>query len=101
MTEELKDFIDNWQIDVKNKSAEHKSGLKVAYDSTNEDGSIRVATSGMSTFLKNTYAELQDDGAVDKRYKELTEEFVQIYKAQMTSSDRQIMPVMQNSSREL
>ena len=83
MEKNLDDFINDWQVDLKNKSAQHKSGLRVAYDADNEDGSIRVATSGMSTFLKTTYAELQDVTAVNQKYRELTEQFAEIYRVQM------------------
>lgn len=89
MEKNLDEFINDWQIDLKNKSAQHKSGLKVAYDADNEDGSIRVATSGMSTFLKQTYAQLQDVAAVNKRYQELTEQFAEIYKQQMKEAPLQ------------
>jgi tRNA A37 threonylcarbamoyltransferase TsaD len=85
MEKELKDFIDDWQIDIKSKSAQHKSGLKIGYDSTNEDGTIRLAYSGMSTFLRNTFTELKSVEAVEKRRTELTQEFTQIFKAKMTT----------------
>lgn len=81
---ELKDFINDWKIDLKNKSASHKSGLKIGYDSTNEDGTLRLAYSGMSTFMKNTYAETKSTEAIEKRRMELTQEFVEIFKTQMT-----------------
>lgn len=85
MVKELKDFIDNWQINIREKSAQHKSGLKIGYDSTNEDGSLRLAYSGMTTFLKNTFAETNSVEAVEKRRTELTQEFVEIFKAKMTT----------------
>lgn len=85
MVKELKDFIDNWQINIREKSAQHKSGLKIGYDSTNEDGSLRLAYSGMTTFLKNTFAETNSVEAVEKRRAELTQEFVEIFKAKMTT----------------
>lgn len=84
MAKELKDFIDNWQINIREKSAQHKSGLKIGYDSTNEDGTLRLAYSGMSTFLKNTFAETKSIEAVEQRRAELTNEFVEIFKAKMT-----------------
>lgn len=84
MARELKDFINDWEISIKEKSAQHKSGLKIWYDSTNEDGSIRLAYSGMSTFLKNTFAETKSVEATEKRRAELTQEFVEIFKAKMT-----------------
>ena len=85
MVKELKDFIDNWQINIREKSAQHKSGLKIGYDSTNDDGSLRLAYSGMTTFLKNTFAETNSVEAVEKRRAELTQEFVEIFKAKMTT----------------
>ncbi len=84
MAQELKDFIDNWQVNVNEKSAIHKSGLKIKYDKTNEDGSLRLAYSGMSTFLKNTFAETQNVEAVKQRQTELTQEFVEIFKQKMS-----------------
>lgn len=99
MEKNLDEFINDWQVDVKNKSAIHKSGLKVAYDADNEDGSIRVATSGMSTFLKQTYAELHDVAAVNKKYHELTEEFAEIYKQQMQESPSQ--QIQQNTPMKM
>lgn len=83
MSQELENFIDNWQVDIRTKSAVHKSGLKIGYDSTNEDGSLRLAYSGMSTFLKNTFAETKSVEATEKRRAELTQEFVEIFKAKM------------------
>ena len=38
----------------------------------------------MSTFLKNTFAETKSVAAVEKRRSELTQEFVEIFKAKMT-----------------
>ena len=84
MTQELKDFINNWQVNVREKSAVHKSGLKIGYDSTNEDGTLRLAYSGMSTFIKNTFSETQSIEAVELRRKELTNEFMEIFKYRMT-----------------
>lgn len=98
MSKELKDFIDDWQVNVKEKSATHKSGLQIGYDATNEDGSLSLAYSGMTTFLKNTYAELQSAEAVEKRRAELTEEFVAIFNAKMTPQFSKIP--LKPSSRE-
>lgn len=82
--ENLKNFIDNWQINIREKSAVHKSGLKIGYDSTNEDGSLRLVYSGMSTFMKSTFAETKSIEAVEKKRADLTQEFVEIFKAKMT-----------------
>ena len=83
MIRELKDFISDWQIDLNEKSAVHKSGLKIGYDSTNPDGSLRLAYSGMTSFMKNTYAELKDVAAVEKRRDDLAREFEEIFKQKM------------------
>ena len=84
MEKELENFINDWQISVREKSAVHKSGLKIGYASTNEDGTLRLEYSGMSTFMKNTFAETKSVEAVEKRRAELTGEFVEIFKATMT-----------------
>ena len=64
--EELKDFIDDWNIDIKNKSAIHKSGLKIAYDATNEDGSLRLAYTGMMKWQKLAYSITHDIKKIDE-----------------------------------
>ena len=84
MANELNDFINDWQINIREKSAQHKSGLKISYDSTNDDGSLHLAYSGMSTFLRNTFAETKSVEMVEKRRFELTNEFLEIFKAKMT-----------------
>ncbi len=98
MTRELNDFIDNWQVNIREKSAVHKSGLKIEYDSTNEDGSLRLAYSGMSTFLKNTFAEHKSVEVIEKRREELTQEFVEIFKQRMNPDFSKIP--MQQIQRE-
>ena len=77
---ELSEFIKDWQIDKKNKSAKHVSGLNLMVDTVNEDGSLKLAISGMSSFLKDTYAELQDVDKTNSRLQELEHQFVEIYK---------------------
>jgi hypothetical protein len=77
---ELSEFVKDWEYDVEMKSAKHVSGLKIDLDCINEDGSPRLAISGMSTFLKNTYAELKDVNATNQRLHELEKEFIEIYK---------------------
>ena len=89
---ELEKFIDNWQINIREKSATHKSGLRIGYDSTNEDGTIRLAYSGMSTFFKNTFAETKSIEAIEKRKAELTQEFIEIFKAKMIVDFKTISP---------
>ena len=84
MERSIEEFINDWQINVREKSAQHKSGLKIGYESTNDDGTLRLAYSGMSTFLKNTFAETKSIEAVEQRRAELTNEFVEIFKAKMT-----------------
>lgn len=38
----LKDFIDDWQIDTKNKSATHKSGIEFKYIQNGYEGKQQV-----------------------------------------------------------
>lgn len=80
---ELKDFIDDWQIDSKNKSATHKSGLTIAYDATNEDGSLRLAYTGMMKWLKLAYGITHDTKKIDEMRETLSKQFIEIYKKKM------------------
>ncbi len=74
------EFIKDWKISKERKSAKHVSGLNIEVDTVNEDGSLRLALSGMSSFMKNTYAELKDVDATNRRLHELEQQFVEIYK---------------------
>lgn len=83
---ELKDFIDDWNIDIKNKSATHKSGLKIAYDATNEDGSLRLAYTGMMKWQKLAYSVTHDIKKIDEMREALSKQFVEIYKNKMQTN---------------
>ncbi len=83
MEKNIEDFISNWKINIAEKSARHESGLKIGYDSTNDDGSLCLFYSGMATFSKNIYAQTQDMEAIDEKRNELTQEFLKIYKQKM------------------
>lgn len=83
---ELKDFINDWQIDIKNKSATHKSGLKIAYEAKNEDGSLRLAYTGMMKWLKLAYSVTHDTKKIDEMREALSKQFVEIYKNKMQTN---------------
>lgn len=83
MSRDLNEFIKDWEIDLKNKSATHHSGLRIAYDATNEDGSLRLAYSGMMSWNKTAYAALKDVEKVELLRTELTNQFIEIYKQRM------------------
>ncbi|MDO4162712.1 MAG: hypothetical protein Q4D80_06915 [Pseudomonadota bacterium] len=93
---ELKDFIDDWKIDLKNKSATHKSGLTIAYEARNDDGSLRLAYTGMMSWLKLAYSVTHDTKKIDEMRENLSNQFVEIYKQKM-----QIQPqIIQQKSLE-
>ena len=83
---ELKDFINDWQIDIKNKSATHKSGLKIAYAYMNEDGTYHFEYKGMSTFTKNILSETNSVESIEPKRAELVQEFIEIFKQKMLSN---------------
>ncbi len=87
MEERTEDFMNDWDINIEEKSARHKSGLRIGYDSTNEDGSLRLEYSGMSTFLRNTFSETKDMKLVEVKRNELTSQFLEIYKKNMMPQD--------------
>ncbi len=86
MEKELKDFEKDWTIDIKNKSARHNSGLSIGYDSTEEDGSLRLVYTGVMSWNKATYAALGDVEKVEALRQELTRQFVEIYKHKMANT---------------
>ena len=86
MEKELKDFEKDWTIDIKNKSARHNSGLSIGYDSTEEDGSLRLVYTGVMSGNKATYAALGDVEKVEALRQELTRQFVEIYKHKMANT---------------
>lgn len=83
---ELKDFINDWQIDIKHKSATHKSGLKIAYEAKNEDGSLRLAYTGMMKWLKLAYSVTHDTKKIEEMRESLSKQFVEIYKNKMQTN---------------
>lgn len=90
---ELKDFIDDWNTDIKNKSATHKSGLKIGYAYMNEDGTYHFEYKGMSTFTKNILSETKNVESIEQRRKELVQEFIEIFKQKMLSDLNNKIPV--------
>ena len=86
MVQELKDFEKNWVVDVKNKSAKHNTGLLISYDSTNDDGSLRLVYTNVMSWNKLAYAKFGDVEKVEAFRSELTRQFVEIYKHRMNNS---------------
>ena len=86
MEKELKEFEKDWEIDLKNKSAKHRTGLTIGYDSTNEDGSLRLVYTGVMSWNKLVYASFKDVKKVETYRQELTRQFVDIYKHKMSNS---------------
>lgn len=86
MEKELKEFEKDWEIDLRNKSAKHHTGLTIGYDSTNEDGSLRLEYTGVMSWNKVVYASFKDVKKVEAYRRELTRQFVEIYKHKMSNS---------------
>ena len=86
MPKELQDFEKNWTIDIKNKSAKHNTGLLIGYDSTNEDGSLRLVYTNMMSWNKIAYSKFGDAEKVEAFRNELTHQFIEIYKHRIVNS---------------
>ena len=86
MLKELQDFEKNWIIDIKNKSAKHISGLSIGYDSTNDDGSLRLVYTNMMSWNKTAYSKFGDVKKVEAFRDELTRQFIKIYQHKMANS---------------
>lgn len=81
---ELNEFIENWEINVQNKSARHKSGISFNFEYENEDGSLRVEIEDLMPWEQKMYEKYHDFEKVDKELGCLRNEFAQIYKEKMT-----------------
>ena len=87
MENKLKDFIDDWQISIKEKSATHKSGLKLKYVSQSIDGNEKIEVSDfdkMIDFCKSQGIRGSDIFALQKK---IHKEFIQIYQQTMNVSN--------------
>ena len=93
----LKDFINNWNINIKEKSATHKSGLKFAYISNSIDGNSKIEMSQFSKWVK--FCKLQGIGGQDiyMLQQKLHSEFVQIYNNVITVSNLKVLKYSDNS----
>lgn len=79
----IEDFIQNWNIDLKNKSATHKSGLKINYLMDNGDGSIRLEFDNLIEWEKEQLKSAQNREAIQNTEKKLIKQFYVIYKEKM------------------
>lgn len=97
MVKELKDFINDWKLDLPNKMATHNTGLTIGYDSTNEDGSLRLSYTGVMSFNKLAYSQLGSGEKVELLRNELTRQFVEIYKQKMEGRNFLIRQMISNT----
>ena len=101
MTEQNKDesFMKDWEINVQNKSALHKSGLGFTCQHINEDGSLRVEVENLIPWEQKMFAQYHDFEKVDEDLLRLRNEFAQIYKEKMQIKENNIDVTMLNAVR--
>lgn len=100
----VEDFIENWDIDVKNKSARHKSGIGFNFEYENEDGSLYVEIEDLISWQQKMLTSGQDPKSMDSELSTLRQEFSSIYKEKMTekpklSQQTVLSSIMQQNSR--
>lgn len=91
-------FIKDWEVDLPNKSARHKSGLGFSFQYENEDGSLRVEIENLMPWEQKMFAEYHDFELVDNDMKRLRGEFAQIYKEKMTVKENKLSGNILNSA---
>lgn len=94
---ELKEFIENWEINVQNKSARHKSGIGFNFEYENEDGSLRVEIEDLMPWERKMYEKYHDFDLVDKELGSLRNEFTQIYKEKMAGKTQSVLQTVLSS----
>jgi hypothetical protein len=80
MTRELKDFIDNWQVNALAESAEHISGLKFRHISKGIDGQEKIEVSNLPQWARDFINKGNTIEQCEQMQAQLHEEFVDIYK---------------------
>lgn len=92
-------FIKDWEIDVQNKSAHHKSGLTFTCQYIDEDGSLRVEVENLIPWEQQMYAQYHDFEKVDADMQRLRNEFAQIYKEKIHPKENNIDTTILNAVR--
>jgi hypothetical protein len=81
----LEDFIQDWQINIKDKSATHNTGLKMRYLMDNEDGTLRIELDKLVTWEREQLKNDSNGTAIVKLRDSLVGEFARIYKEKMAA----------------
>ncbi len=75
----LGDFIHDWQIDIKNKAARHKSGLTMRHLMDNEDGTFRIEFLNLLQWEDAQLAQKKDRETIRQTTETLFNQFGLIY----------------------
>ncbi len=81
---ELKDFIDDWKIDAKNKSATHKSGLDFKYVQNGYGGKQQVEISNLPKWFSSEIKKGNKMEDCEKLLDEMNAQFTEIYQKVIT-----------------
>ncbi len=93
MSKELKDFIDDWQVNVKEKSATHKSGLQFKYIAEGPDGNAKIEMSEFNKWIDFCKLHGMQHEEIFAMQKILHNEFVQIHQQIL---DRQNISILKS-----
>lgn len=81
------DFIKDWQVNKKDESAIHQSGIGFKYISNGEDGQVTFEILNMPQWFQKEISEGQSFSECKKKLAELRNQFVTIYKETIVSSN--------------
>lgn len=81
--EKLENFIEDWKVDLKHKSAVHLTGLNIAYVMDNDDGTIKMEFENLVEWQSKQLKEGFDSLEVMKLQSSLVREFAVVYAEKM------------------
>ncbi len=73
------DFIQDWQIDIKNKAARHKSGLTMRHLMDNENGTFKIEFANLIEWEDAQLALRKDADTIRRLESELINQFGTLY----------------------
>ena len=76
---EIKDFIDNWRVDVSTESAIHVSGLRFRHVKNGIDGREKIEISNLPQWVQSFMAKGNTIKQCEQMQTQLHKEFVEIY----------------------
>ena len=76
----MKDFIDNWEVNVINQSATHSSGLEIFVFEVASDGSVVLGYNHYQEWIRKYQKNGINPEIINAELQKLQKQFLEIYK---------------------